>query len=218
MLRFMNPSARNTTRTALLNAAFREISHCGFQGASLDWLLRTTSLTTGAPDYHCASKQTPGLAVIEEVIAPCFGRLAVRPPREAAGPLASLPGVLQNEAARPFGHDAPLGCALKNPIRELSPIEPSFPNYLENVLRVRKHTRIDAPARSQHTRRIRGDIDRRKTGLLMLGARDGCFGIGRTRQSAASLRHCMTELHLYVSSLMARTIMAARALTPVHSP
>ncbi len=218
MLRPMNPSARDTTRTALLNAAFRGICHCGFQGASLGWLPRATTLATGAPDHHCASKQAPGLSVIGEVIAPCFGRLVVRPLREAADPVASLPGVLQNEAARLFDHNASLGCALKNLIQEPSPIDPAFHNYLANVLRARKHTRIDAPARSQHMRRIRGDIDCGRTGLPMLGARDRCLGKGKKRRSAAPLRPCMTELRHDVKSLMVRAIMAARALTPVHSP
>ena len=58
------------TRERLLQAAFREVYHSGFQGAGLDTILASTGVTKGALYHHFGSKEALGYAIVEEIVAP----------------------------------------------------------------------------------------------------------------------------------------------------
>ena len=64
------PITSKATRDILLDAAFEEIYHKGFQAACIDDIIAKVGLTKGALYYYFPRKVDLGLAVIEEKVRP----------------------------------------------------------------------------------------------------------------------------------------------------
>jgi TetR/AcrR family transcriptional repressor of nem operon len=55
------------TRQRLLQAAFQEVYHTGFQGSDLETILDGAGVTKGALYHHFENKEALGYAVVDEV-------------------------------------------------------------------------------------------------------------------------------------------------------
>ena len=90
----------DVTRDKLLHAAFTEIYRNGFQGASLDVILRKAGVTKGALYHHFPDKSALGYAVVDEVVK---GLLLERwlgvLERQTGDPLTALQRMLRQRVA-----------------------------------------------------------------------------------------------------------------------
>jgi AcrR family transcriptional regulator len=75
------------TRQRLLQAAFQEVYHSGFQGSDLEAILDRAGVTKGALYHHFENKEAPGYAVVDEVIATMMRDKWLRPLEQAKIPL-----------------------------------------------------------------------------------------------------------------------------------
>ncbi len=208
----MNASAQSTrentarhpdqTRDALLHAAFCEIHRNGFQGAGIAQILHAAKLTKGALYHYFPTKQSLGLAVIDEIIAPRIDQLVLQPLRNSTTPVQALLDILLNIGDQ-VGEDAILlGCPLNNLMQEMSPLDESFRQRLDTVLTQWRATVEAALLAGQEQGIVRLDVDCTAAALFVLSAWEGCMGVAKTLQSAALFKTCMHQLHAYVCSLM----------------
>ncbi len=189
------------TRSRLLQAAFAEIYRQGFQAAGLAAILHDTGFTKGALYHHFPSKHALGLAVIDEVIQ---GRLAeniFRPLEAAEDPYEALLTLLDQRVRGVDDETIKWGCPLNNLVQEMSPIDPDFREHLSAILARWQDVMHAALAKAQAQGRVRADVDCEAASLFLVAAWEGCWGIAKSRQSAAVFRQCLRELQDYVHGL-----------------
>ena len=86
----MSTRDHTPTRRRLLEVGQQEIYLHGFQGASLENILRRAGVTKGAFFHHFASKTTFGYSVVEEMIAEMIAAQWVHPLLDSDDPLETI--------------------------------------------------------------------------------------------------------------------------------
>ena len=190
------------TRHRILEAAYTEIYHKGFQGMRLDDVLAATALTKGALYYHFPNKQSLGYSVIEEVIQPALERLWLQPLNEAGDPLSGLIGVIETMPDAGFTEEIIVyGCPLNNLAQEMSPLDEGFRQRLDTVFHVWHEVICTTLQRARKSGQISDDVDCDETATFILAAMEGCIGIAKNAQSIERLRRCTRGLVQYLLSL-----------------
>src|SRR5947209_8429179 len=102
------------TRRRLLEVGHEEIYLHGFQGASLEKILKRAGVTKGAFFHHFAGKTEFGYRVVDEVIAEMIAAQWVYPLRDSADVLTTIATEF-GRGARVLRRQRPiLGCPLNN--------------------------------------------------------------------------------------------------------
>ena len=116
------------TRQRILQAAFAEMYHNGFQGMRLDEVIAATELTKGALYHHFPTKRALGYAVVDELIIPTVEAVWLQPLKNSADPLEGLIRVIEQMPENK--HKPPnmirYGCPLNNLAQEMSPLDLSL--------------------------------------------------------------------------------------------
>lgn len=189
------------TRDKILQAAAAEIHRQGFQAASIAHILADTGLTKGALYHHFPSKQTLGLAVVDEVIRTGLEARLLTPMREADEPLDTLLAYMDSRIKAMTDDVFVLGCPLNNLVQEMSPVDDEFKMHLNHILQTWQAVIEQALIKGQAQNRIRGDVDCEAAALFIVSAWEGCWGMAKNRQSAQTYRTCMAQLRHFVLSL-----------------
>jgi hypothetical protein len=95
-----------------------------------------------------------------------------------------------------------LGCPLNNLMQEMSPVDEDFRYHLNHILALWQSAFEDTLRRAQHIGELRPDVDCRAAALFIVSAWEGCTGIAKNMQSVESFQACMSQLQLYVASLI----------------
>jgi AcrR family transcriptional regulator len=192
----------DVTREKLLSSAYSEIHRQGYQGASINNILKSTGLTKGALYHHFATKHALGLAVIDEIIAVNLNDLFIERIRDSATPVETLLDVIAQLGTSLDEEAIRLGCSLNNLIQEMSPLDEQFRHHL-NVILEHWQSAIDTALRKgQQQGRIKPEIDCSADALFILSALEGCIGMAKNRQSTHSLHICSQHLLSYIRSLI----------------
>src|ERR1700688_2949242 len=78
------------TRQEILRVAFVEVFSRGFQGVSVDDIVKKTSLTKGAFYHHFPTKLDLGYALVDDVIKPMIIDRWIRPLKNFKNPLEGI--------------------------------------------------------------------------------------------------------------------------------
>jgi AcrR family transcriptional regulator len=195
--------APDLTRQTLLEAAFAEIHHNGFQAASLAQILADTGLTKGALYHHFPDKKALGLAVIDEMIRPRLAAMMVEPLAETNAPLATMQALLHTKAAETDPWVVTLGCPLNNLIQEMSPVDETFRLNLNRLFQDWVEGLQQALARGKQAGEVKRDVDAAQTAFFIVSALEGCIGMSKNTQSVAAYRGCLEQLNRYLDTLKA---------------
>lgn len=191
------------TRLTLLEAAFSEIHHNGFQAASLTQILADTGLTKGALYHHFPDKQALGLAVIEEMVRPRLAAMMFEPLAHTRTPLAAMQALLKARAAEPDPWVVTLGCPLNNLMQEMSPLDEAFRLSLNALFEDWLAVVKQALTRGKKSGEVKQEIDSAETAFFIVAALEGCIGMSKNTQSVAAYRGCLGQLVRYLDTLKA---------------
>ena len=191
------------TRLTLLEAAFSEIHHNGFQAASLTQILADTGLTKGALYHHFPDKQALGLAVIEEMVRPRLAAMMFEPLAHTRTPLAAMQALLKARAAEPDPWVVTLGCPLNNLMQEMSPLDEAFRLSLNALFEDWLAVVKQALTRGKKSGEVKQEIDSAETAFFIVAALEGCIGMSKNTQSVAAYRGCLGQLIRYLDTLKA---------------
>jgi AcrR family transcriptional regulator len=189
------------TRQTLLEAAFAEIHRNGFQAASLTQILADTGLTKGALYHHFPDKKALGLAVVEEVIRPRLAAMMFEPLADTRQPLAAMQTLLAAKAAEDDPMVVTLGCPLNNLMQEMSPVDESFRQRLNEVFEAWVAVVAAALKRGKTAGEVRRDVDAEATAFFVVSALEGCVGMSKNTQSVAAYRSCLAQLGRFLDTL-----------------
>jgi TetR/AcrR family transcriptional repressor of nem operon len=191
------------TRRRLLEVGQQEIYLHGFQGASLEQILKRANATKGSFFHHFQSKTGFGYSIVEEVIAEMIAARWVHPLKDSADPLETIAteferGVGMLRRQRPI-----LGCPLNNLAQEMNPLDDGFRSHTLAVFKRWHDAYADAIARARSDGRIKRDIRPADAAHALVAQIEGTLSLARNSQNPAVLTAGTRSLRGYLESMRA---------------
>jgi AcrR family transcriptional regulator len=191
----------NPTRQKILEAAYHEIHHQGFQAASLNSILNRSGVTKGALYHYFSDKQALGYSVLEERIKRFVLQFWLRPLEEASDPIEDLKRLI-NEAGKSLSdEDVLLGCPLNNLCLEMSPIDDGFRQRVNHVYELWQEGLARALRIGQAKGTVTLTIDAMDCATFLVASLAGCRGLAKNAQSRDILSACGKNLIRYLKTL-----------------
>lgn len=163
------------SRQEILDAAFMEIYTRGFQGVSIDDIVKKTSLTKGAFYHQFPTKLDLGYALVEEVITPMIVERWITPLEDHPNPLT---GILKQMKTN-IGDAADLrwGCPLNNLVQEMAPIDAGFRKRLQAALTLWIDEMEKHLLKAKKAGVLRSDINTREVAHFVVMSHEGFYGL-----------------------------------------
>ncbi|HVK61177.1 MAG TPA: TetR/AcrR family transcriptional regulator [Bdellovibrionales bacterium] len=160
-----------------MDAAFFEVFSHGFQGVSIDDIVKKTSMTKGAFYHHFPTKLDLGYALVEDVISPMIIDRWIKPLDQFENPLEGILKQLQELIGKSDPAHLRLGCPLNNLVQEMSPVDAGFRKRLNTALKLwidetEKHLK-----RAKKDGLIKSDVNTRQTAHFIVMAHEGFYGM-----------------------------------------
>lgn len=190
---YRNADESEPTRRKLLEAAFEEIHHMGFQAASLSRILKRTGVTKGAFYHYFPSKKDVGFAVIEEIIRVALFEFWIKPLQQG-NPVDAMVAILAESGQRMTLDDIRLGCPLANLSQEMSPVDESFRERIEALYSEWRTGLENALKRGQKLKQVKIEIDCEATAIMLIASLEGCLSAAKNAQSRTILHKCGDSL------------------------
>lgn len=189
------------TRGALLTAAFDEIHAQGFRAASIDNILARTGVTKGALYHHFPNKAALGQAVVNEVL---FERMADNWRRlkdPDTDPVVLLLEMIDEAVAHADRDTVALGCPLNNLVQEMAGLDEGFRQSLNKVQSAWREALAGALRRGQAKDQVRGNLDCTQAAAFIVGAYEGCVGVGKCGTGTEVFTTCLKGMADYLHTL-----------------
>lgn len=194
----------DATRTTLLQAAFEEFHHTGFEATSLDAVITRAGVTKGALYHHFPSKGAVGYAVLDEVLDHLVQQFWVEPLQGSRDPVSQLIGMMGNAVASMEERDLLLGCPLNNLALEMSAVDAGFRTRINRIYDTWRNGVEAALRHGQACGTVRSDIEPAAVAWFVVGSLSGCRGLSKSAQSLDALEACVNCLAEYLNSLRPR--------------
>ena len=190
------------TRRRILEAAFEEFYHRGFQAGSLDRILSSAGVTKGALYHHFRDKAALGYAVLEEVVhAPILDAYLAPLAASDGDPLAALQDALRHRPDDFIETGIGLGCPLNNLTQEMSPLDEGFRTRVAATLGAWTDGFADAIERARERGFVRADVDPRRIAGFVVASVEGAFGAAKAADSVDVLRANLEVLADFLDTL-----------------
>jgi TetR/AcrR family transcriptional repressor of nem operon len=182
--RTRTPRDADATRRRILDAAFLEFYHTGFQGGSINNIIAAAGITKGALFHHFATKQALGYAVIDELIAPLLTRRWLAPLHGTTDPVADLQRLFRTYVKEDIESGSWVhGCPLNNLAQEMSPLDEGFRSRIDTLYTLWRKEFAAALARGVEDGSVRGDVSPKSVASMLVAGQMGVWGSGKGSRS-----------------------------------
>lgn len=190
------------TRRRIVEAAFQEFYLRGFQGGSVETILKGAGVTKGALYHHFRDKTALGYAVVDEVVREPILDVYLGPLEEEDGdPLATLQAVLRRRGGDFTDETVRLGCPLNNLAQEMSPLDDGFRERVTAALEAWTGGFEEALRRARERGFVRADVDTRRVAGFAVAAIEGAFGAAKSAGRVEVLRSNLETLADFLETL-----------------
>jgi TetR/AcrR family transcriptional regulator, transcriptional repressor for nem operon len=165
------------TRANILEVAFGEIYHHGFQGVSIDRIIRETEVTKGAFFHHFASKSELGYALVDEVLREMILERWIRPLAAYRNPLQGILKRFKLLTERMDESDLARGCPLNNLAQEMSAVDPRFREKIRAVMTLWIDETERYLQKAQQGGYLQPGVDTRQLAVFIVMFEEGAFGL-----------------------------------------
>ena len=174
------------TRSRILDAAALLFHQKGYSDTSMQDIMQTASVTSGALHYHYPTKKELGLAVIRERIGQAVEEAWFTPIVEAKRPDKGIErafrGVIDG-----LKRGSIVGCPLNNLALELAYAEPDFRREIQAIFKKWQKTLARRFAESEMID-TRGDISADELATFVIASYSGAMTMAKSAQSADPLK------------------------------
>ena len=191
----------NPTRQKILEAAFQEIHHQGFQAASLNSILKRSEITKGALYHYFPNKQALGYTVVEELIKESVLQFWLRPLDETIDPIEGLKRLIHTAGKSFSDKDVLLGCPLNNLCLEMSPLDDGFRQRVKQIYELWREGFARALRAGQTNGTVTSTIDALDCATFIVASLAGCRSLAKNTQSRDVLNACARNLIRYLETL-----------------
>jgi AcrR family transcriptional regulator len=189
------------SRKEILGVAFGEIFKHGFQGVSIDDIVKKTSMTKGAFYHHFPTKLDLGYALVDEVIAPLTVTRWTAPLAEYDNPLEGILNQMRNNIGKAEPKDLKLGCPLNNLVQEMSPLDEGFRKRLDKALNLWIDETDQHLQRAKQNGYLKKGINTRHVAQFVVMAHEGFYGMLKGMQDPKTFEVLYNSLEIYFDSL-----------------
>jgi len=165
------------SRKEILGVAFMEVFSRGFQGVSVDDIVKKTSLTKGAFYHHFPTKYDLGYALVDEVIKPMIIERWIVPLEEYENPLEGILARLKILIKNADPKELKLGCPLNNLVQEMAPVDPGFHERLQVALNLWIDEMDKQLKRAKKNGYLKSDVNTRQVAHFVVMAHEGFYGM-----------------------------------------
>jgi len=196
--------APEATRRKILGAAFAEFYKNGFQGGSLNHIVKVAGTTKGALFHHFSGKQELGYAVVDEIIAPILKERWLDPLADSSDPIADVKRSFRRFVKEDIKSGSFVqGCPLNNLAQEMSPLDEGFRKRIHKLYNMWRKCYTDAFTDAMKAGKVRKDILPRDVAALVVASQMGIWGTGKSSRSQELMVQAGEALCGYLDSLKA---------------
>jgi TetR/AcrR family transcriptional regulator, transcriptional repressor for nem operon len=188
------------TRRRILDTAFNEFYHNGFQGGSINRIVTEASITKGALFHHFKGKNELGYRVIDEMIRPMVEQHWIEPLAESIDPIEDIKALL-NQHRPDNKEELCQGCPLNNLAQEMSPLDEGFRERINGIYDDWRKSFAQALTRGIKSGKVRTDVNSEQAAAFVIASMAGIIGTAKTAQSVELLQICAAGLRQYLDSL-----------------
>jgi TetR/AcrR family transcriptional repressor of nem operon len=165
------------SRKEILDIAFFEIFTHGFQGVSVDDIVKKTSMTKGAFYHNFPTKLDLGYALVDDVIKPMILERWIEPLAGYGNPLEGILIQMQRLMRDVEPEILKFGCPLNNLVQEMTPLDRGFKKRLQAALTLWVDEMDKHLKRAQANGVIKRNIDTREVAYFVVMAHEGFYGM-----------------------------------------
>jgi AcrR family transcriptional regulator len=189
------------TRREILEVAFLEVFSRGFQGVSVDDIVKKTPLTKGAFYHHFPTKLDLGYALVDDVIKPMIISRWIEPLADYENPVR---GILER-LKRLIGEASPaqlkLGCPLNNLVQEMAPVDEGFRQRLQLALTLWIDEMDKQLRRAKSGGYLKPDTNTRQAAHFIVMAHEGFYGMLKGLDDPRAFDTLYSSLKRYLETL-----------------
>ena len=191
------------SRKEILDAAFWEVFTRGFQGVSIDDIVKKTTLTKGAFYHQFPTKLDLGYALVEEVISPMTYSRWIDPLQNFANPLVGILTQIKNLIGKASPEELRYGCPLNNLVQEMSSVDEGFKERLQNALLYWISGMEKELNRAKKEGYLRPDVNTRQVAHFVVMAHEGFYGMLKGLNDPKAYNALYDSLKRYFDTLRA---------------
>jgi len=165
------------TRAHILEVAFREIYHHGFQGISIDQIIRKTEVTKGAFFHYFPTKSDLGYAIVDEILREMILDRWIRPLAAYRNPIQGIVKRFRLLTETMADEDLTRGCPLNNLAQEMSAVDPVFREKIKGVLTIWLDETERFLKKARDAGYLKKDADTRQLAVFVVTLEEGAFGL-----------------------------------------
>ena len=154
-----------------------EVFTRGFQGVSVDDIVKKTSMTKGAFYHHFPTKLELGYALVDEVIKPMTVSRWIDPLAEYKNPLEGILKQMKLLIGNADPAELKLGCPLNNLVQEMAPVDPGFKIRLQAALNLWIEEMDAHLKRAKKDGYLKSDINTRQVAHFVVMTHEGFYGM-----------------------------------------
>lgn len=193
------------TRKEILDVAFMEVFSRGFQGVSIDDIVKKTSLTKGAFYHHFPTKLDLGYALVDDVIKPMIIERWIVPLEEYENPLDGVLKQMKQLIGKSDASELKLGCPLNNLVQEMAPIDAGFKARLQVAINLWIEEMDKQLKRAKINGFIKSDINTKQVATFTVMAHEGFYGMLKGMQDPKIFDALYSSLKRYYSTITVKT-------------
>jgi AcrR family transcriptional regulator len=196
------PARRNDPeglRRKILDAAFSMFQSRGFNGTSMQDLMKAIEVTGGALHHHFPTKSSLALAVFAERVAPAVRDTWIRPVQAAPSFGQGIQTVFADIIGSIDARGSTAGCPLNNLAMELSLTDPEFRQAATGIFREWQ----DALGECLHATRAGSKMSkaaRRDVAGFIVASYSGAMSLAKAEQSTSALRNAAAVLKRWLQA------------------
>lgn len=191
------------SRKEILDAAFRLVFTRGFQGVSIDDIVKKTSMTKGAFYHHFPTKLDLGYALVEEVVKPMTVSRWIEPLKNYDNPLDGILAQVRELIGRALPAELKHGCPLNNLVQEMAPVDAGFRRRLQGALNLWIDGMERELARAKKKGFLRSNVNVRQAAHFVVMAHEGFYGMLKGLDDPRAFGALYSSLKIYFDSLRA---------------
>lgn len=191
------------SRNKILTAAFHEVFARGFQGVSIDDIVKKTNLTKGAFYHQFPTKLDLGYALVDEIIRPMIIERWIKPLEKFDNPIDGILKQLKILIGEVPLAQLKLGCPLNNLVQEMSAIDSPFKKHLQLAL----DQWIDGIAfhltRAKKNGLLKSDVKVRQAAHFIVMAHEGFYGMLKGLDDPEAFDALYNSIKIYFKAIAA---------------
>lgn len=198
----LNRKTRNPekTRAHILDVAFGEIYRSGFQGVSVDKIVKETSVTKGAFFHYFPTKSELGYAIVDETLREMIFERWIRPLAAYKNPVRGILKQFKKLTDEWSDENLPLGCPLNNLTQEMSAVDSIFRGKLQAVIQLWIDETEKYLKKAQTDGYLKKSVNTRQLAEFIVASQESAFAMTKTMNDRRMLASLYNSLKDYLES------------------